>query len=148
VEWLWFKVSSTRRCEYLDFHFPTNLYLLLVLSPSIPSLNMSTNNTCASTDPSATPRRVILRFATASAPESDEDVYRPFLAQQKVHHQDYHVHIQPRDYDRTHIFIDFCKSSSLFIDRIPHQLYRVTWEDGNPYVSVSKAHWCWVRSAD
>jgi 3-deoxy-D-manno-octulosonic-acid transferase len=98
---------------------------------------MSTNNTCASTDPLLTPRRVVLRFATASAPEKDEDVYRPFLAQEKVDHQDYYVHIQPRDYDRTHIVIDFCESSSLSIDRIPHQLYRVTWKDGIPYVLVS-----------
>jgi hypothetical protein len=134
---------STRRCEHLDFHLPPNSNLLLVVSPSIPSSSMSTDNSCASTDPLVTPRRVILRFATASAPQNDEDVYRPFLAQQKVHHQDYYVHIQPRDYDRTHIVIDFCKSSSLPIHRVPHQLYRVTWEDGNPYVPYSKKHhWC------
>jgi hypothetical protein len=85
-----------------------------------------------------TPRRVVLRFAAALAPENDEDVYLPFLIQEKVDHQDYYVHIQPRDYDRTHIVIDFCESSSLPLDRIPHQLYRVTWKDGVPYVFVSK----------
>jgi len=96
------------------------------------------DNTGTSTDALLTPRRVVLRFATASAPEKDEDVYRPFLAQEKIDHQDYYVHIQPRDYDRTHIVIDFCKSSNLPLDRIPHQLYRVTWKDGTPYVLVSK----------
>jgi hypothetical protein len=100
---------------------------------------MSTlDNTGTSADPLLTPRRVVLRFATASAPENDEDVYRPFLAQEKVDHQDYYVHIQPRDYDRTHIVIDFCESSKLPLDHIPHQLYRVTWKDGTPCVFVSK----------
>jgi hypothetical protein len=85
-----------------------------------------------------TPARVVLRFATASAPENDEDVYRPFLAQENVYHQDYYVHIQPRDYDRTHIVIDFCESSSIPIECTPHRLYRVTWKDSIPCVFISK----------
>jgi hypothetical protein len=119
---------------------PETTYMCFSSFPSVLShLNMSKfDNAGTSAGFLPTPRRVVLRFATASAPENDEDVYRPFLAQENVDHQDYYVHIQPRDYDRTHIVIDFCESSSLPIDCIPHQVYRVTWKDIIPYVFISK----------
>lgn len=133
-------LSSTLCPEYLGMRTPSDLNLLsVILFYTELSSNMSRpGSTGTSADSLLRPTRVVLRFATASAPENDEDVYRPFLAQENVDHQDYYVHIQPRDYDRTHIVIDFCESSSVSINYIPHRLYRVTWKDSIPCVFISK----------